>query len=108
MDWHKKNHSSDGVWQGPIDSETWEHIERRWPKICVKPRNLKLNLTTNGVNQYSRFSSKYTIWPTCFVNYNLPPHLTSKRVIIMFNSILHGKGQVKNMDVYLKPLQVTS
>jgi hypothetical protein len=61
MDWHKKNHSDDGVWQGPVDSKAWEHIERRWLKFGVKPINLRFNLTTDGVNQYSHFSSKYTI-----------------------------------------------
>jgi hypothetical protein len=44
MDWHKKNHSDNGVWQGPVDSKAWEHIERRWLKFGVKPINLSSTL----------------------------------------------------------------
>jgi hypothetical protein len=59
------------VWQGSIDSKAWEHIEKKWCEFNIEPRHLKLGLATIGVNPYSHFSSKYSMWPICFVNYIL-------------------------------------
>jgi hypothetical protein len=84
--------------------KAWEHIEKKWCEFNIEPRHLKLGLATIGVNPYSHFSSKYSTWLICLVNYNLALNLSTKRTFVMLNFIVPNKGQVKNMDVYLKPL----
>jgi hypothetical protein len=45
----------------------------RWPKFVIEPCNVRLGLTTNGVNLYSEKSYIWSTWLIIFFNYNLPP-----------------------------------
>ena len=58
----------------------------------------------DGVNPYSLQNTNYSIWPVVVINNNTPPWLSVKSEHLMLALIVHGRRQVKNIDVYLQPL----
>ena len=59
MDYHEKNRSEYGVLRIPTDGFIFAKIEERWPKFKEKPRNLRLSLVAEGVNQFGELRSTY-------------------------------------------------
>ncbi|KAK3222201.1 hypothetical protein Dsin_009226, partial [Dipteronia sinensis] len=67
--------------------------------------NLRLAISTNGINPYSSLSSSYSCWPVVMVKYNLPSWLCMKRKFMMLSLLITGPHQPSNdIDVYLAPL----
>jgi hypothetical protein len=58
----------------------------------------------DGVNPYSLQNNNYFVWHVVVINKNIPPWLSVKNEHLMLALIVHGRRQVKNMDVYLQPL----
>jgi ribosomal protein S27AE len=106
MMWHNYNKSTDGLVRHVADSKTWAHIDARWPKFAIEPYNVKLGLTTDGVNSYNEKSCIWSTWPVLLFNYNLPPWLVTKNFFVMLALIILRKESVKmhNIDVYMVPL----
>ena len=76
-----------------------------WPEFGSEPRNLRLAISTDGVNPFSNFSTQYSCWPVILVTYNLPPWLVIKRKFMMLTLLISGPKQPRNdIDVYLAPL----
>jgi len=68
-------------------------------------RNLRLTLSTNGINPHSEMNSKYSCWPVILTTYNLPPWLSMRCKFMMLTMLISGSKQsVYNIDVYLAPL----
>ena len=68
-------------------------------------RNLRLGLSTDGMNPYGTFSTQHSSWPVLLTVYNLPPWLCMKRKYIMLSLLIPGPKQPGNdIDVYLVPL----
>lgn len=65
---------------------------------------LRLAVVSDGFNPSALRSSSYSITPVAVIVYNLPPHLTTKKEFVFLSLTITGKFQVKNMDVYLRPL----
>ncbi|XP_054820642.1 uncharacterized protein LOC129319568 [Prosopis cineraria] len=51
--WHANDRISDGKLRHPADSEQWKKIDTLFPEFGRDPRNLKLGLSTDGMNSYS-------------------------------------------------------
>ncbi|KAL0556668.1 hypothetical protein IC582_005182 [Cucumis melo] len=82
-----------------------EKIDNLWPEFGSEPRNLRLALSTDGVNPHGDLSSRYNCWPVMLVTYNLPPWLCMKRNFLMLTALISGPKQPGNeIDVYLAPL----
>ena len=82
-----------------------KHIEDTWPdKFKDEVRNLRLSIAIDGVNPYSQPDNTYTIWHVVVINNNTPPWYFVKNEHLMFALIVPSKRQVKNMDVYQRPL----
>jgi len=62
----------------PIDSSQWKKINRLYLGFGKEARNLRLRLTTDGMNPFGDLSIKHNLWPTLIVIYNLPPCLCIK------------------------------
>ncbi|XP_022873154.1 uncharacterized protein LOC111392118 [Olea europaea var. sylvestris] len=57
--WHKNNKSSDGKIKHPVNSLSWEMINRRWPHFASDSQNIRLGLATDGFNPFKDLNSKY-------------------------------------------------
>ncbi|CAH9092567.1 unnamed protein product [Cuscuta epithymum] len=105
MTWHANHRIKDGKLRHPADSPAWHHIDKMWPNFSEESRNLRLALSSDGVNPHSSMSSSYSCWPVQMVIYNLPPWLTMKRKFMMLSLLISGPKQPGNdLDVYLEPL----
>jgi len=103
--WHAEDRIKDGKLRHPADSPQWRNIDSSFPTFGCEPRNLKLGLSTDGMNPFGNMSSRHSTWPVLLCIYNLPPWLTMKRKYIMMSLLISGPKQPENdIDVYLAPL----
>ena len=105
MRWHKEERKNDGMLRHPADGSQWRNIDRACPTFDADARNLRLGLSTDGMNPFGEMSSNHSTWPVTVCIYNLPPWLCMKRKFIMMPVLIQGPKQPGNdIDVYLRPL----
>ncbi|XP_048604901.1 uncharacterized protein LOC125582315 [Brassica napus] len=103
--WHANNATEDGIMRHPVDSLSWAQVNNKWPEFASEARNLRLGLSTDGMNPFSIQNTKYSTWPVLLVNYNLPPTLCMKAENVMLTMLIPGPtAPSNNIDVYLEPL----
>ncbi|XP_056843843.1 uncharacterized protein LOC108808223 isoform X1 [Raphanus sativus] len=103
--WHFSNASADGTIRHPVDSITWSQANAKWPEFASEQRNLRLGLSTDGMNPFSNQSTKHSTWPMLLVNYNMAPTLCMKAENVMLTLLIPGpSAPSNNIDVYLQPL----
>ncbi|XP_010431149.1 PREDICTED: uncharacterized protein LOC104715439 [Camelina sativa] len=103
--WHFNNKSLDGTMRHPMDSLTWANVTDKWPEFSAEPRNLRLGISTDGMNLFCLQCSTYSTWPVFLVNYNMHPTLCMKAENIMLSLLIPGSTSPgNNIDVYLAPL----
>ena len=103
--WHFSNASVDGSMRHPVDSLTWFQVRDKYPKFPAELRNLRLGLSTDGMNPFSMQNTKYSTWPVMLVNYNMCPTKCMKAENIMLTMLIPGPtAPSNNIDVYLAPL----
>ena len=73
LTWHGRKREVNDLLQQPKDALSWKKIDNLWPEFGSEPRNLRLALSTDGVNPHGDLSSRYSCWPVMLVTYNLPP-----------------------------------
>ncbi|XP_074291285.1 uncharacterized protein LOC141618062 [Silene latifolia] len=71
--WYMDRRKKDGKLRHPADSPQWEIIDDKYPEFKNEVRNLKLGLSTDGMNPYGSLSSLHSTWPVFLVIYNRPP-----------------------------------
>ena len=85
----------------PADTPQWKTIDRLYPEFIQDARNLRLRLSTDGMNPHGLQSNSHSTWPVLLVNYNLPPHLCMKRKFVILTMLISGSRQPGNdIDVY--------
>ncbi|XP_074266937.1 uncharacterized protein LOC141590230 [Silene latifolia] len=105
LTWHKNGRKDDGLLRHPADSPQWKFIDGKYHEFGKEERNLRLALSTDGMNPFRSLSSTYSTWPVILVTYNLPPSLCMKRKYMMLSLLISGPKQPGNdIDVYLEPL----
>ena len=103
--WHFNNATEDGSMRHPVDSLTWVQANDKWPEFAAEARNLRLGLSTDGMNPFSIQNTKYSTWPVLLVNYNMAPTQCMKAENIMLTMLIPGPtAPSNNIDVYLQPL----
>lgn len=100
--WHSTSSKIPGVMRHPSDSPAWKALDDRFPVIATDPRNLRLAISTDGVD-VNRGNRNHSVWPVLTVIYNLPPWLCMKRKFIMLSTLISGTPG-KDIDVFLEPL----
>ncbi|KAA0058413.1 transposase [Cucumis melo var. makuwa] len=75
LTWHGRKREVNDLLQHPKDALSWKKINNLWPEFGSEPRNLRLALSTDGINPHGDLSSRYSCWPVMLVTYNLPPWL---------------------------------
>ncbi|CAM8944243.1 unnamed protein product [Rhodiola kirilowii] len=105
MRWHAEKRVIDTKMHHPADSLQWAKVDNTFLTFGAECRNLRLGLSTDGVNPHGNLSTQHSTWPMILVIYNLPPRLTMKRKYMMLSLMISGPRQPENdIDVYLAPL----
>jgi hypothetical protein len=57
----------------PSDVAQWEALDIEYPTFGDDPRNIRLGVSTDGLNLFGNQSSTLSTWPVFVWMYNLPP-----------------------------------
>ena len=57
----------------PTDSSAWLHFDNQYLDFAIQKRNVRLGLSSDGINPFANMSKRYSIWSVMTVVYNLPP-----------------------------------
>ena len=103
--WHADERIMDGLLRHPASSPQWKTVDRLYPKFAQDPRNLRLDLASDGMNPFGNLTTNHSSWSVLLMIYNLPLWLCMKRKYIMLSMMIEGPKQPGNdIDVYLNPL----
>ncbi|CAL8136469.1 unnamed protein product [Prunus armeniaca] len=103
MRWHKEKRVDDDVMRHPADGEAWKAFDRTFPEFVVDPRNVRLELATDGFNPYGVLNQHHSTWPIFVFPYNLPPWKCMKKEYMMM-TVFITEDPGRSIDVYLLPL----
>ena len=70
--WHDKERKKDGLIRHTADGQQWKKIDETFPEFGGEARNLRLGLSSDGMNPYGSLSSQHSTWPVLMTIYNLP------------------------------------
>ena len=73
LTWHNEAQIKDGRLRHPADSPSWKMVDHMWLDFACEPRNLRLAISSDGINPHSSLSNRYSCWPVILVTHNLPP-----------------------------------
>ncbi|XP_074277524.1 uncharacterized protein LOC141601152 [Silene latifolia] len=89
LTWHNSAKQNDGKLRQPADGLEWKHIDAKYPEFGKEPINLRLAVSTDGMNPYRNLSSQHSTW----------------HKILMLSLLISGPKEPGNdLDVYLAPL----
>ncbi|XP_058746192.1 uncharacterized protein LOC131619068 [Vicia villosa] len=101
--WHAEERKCDGQIRHVVDSLQWKKIDSLF--LGKESRNLRLGLSTDGMNPFGTLNTNHTSWPVLLMIYNLSPRLCMKRKYVMLSMMISGPKQPgSDIDVYLSPL----
>ncbi|XP_075089615.1 uncharacterized protein LOC107786374 isoform X4 [Nicotiana tabacum] len=105
MTWHHNQRLKDGVLRHPADSDAWKHFDASNPGFARDPRNVRLGLSSDGINPFGNLSVSHSTWPVIITVYNLPPCMCMKQPYCFLSLLIPGpKAPGNDIDVYLEPL----
>ena len=90
LKWHAHGRENNGKLLYPVDSPTWQLVNQMWSKFASDYRNLRLVISTDGINPHSYMSSTHNCWPVLTITYNLPIWLCMKRKFMMLSLLISG------------------
>ncbi|XP_058776970.1 uncharacterized protein LOC131651323 [Vicia villosa] len=103
--WHAEERKCDGKIRHVADSLQWKKIDSLFPNFGKESRNLRLGLSTDGMNPFGNLNTNHTSWSILLMIYNLSPRLCMKHKYAMLSMLISGPKQPRNdIDVYLSPL----
>ena len=111
MRWHAErnkpeNKETDKMLRHPSDAKQWEALDFQYPTFGNDPRNVRLGVSTDGLNPFGNQSSTHSTWPVFVWIYNLPPWLCMKRKYIHMCMLIQGPKQPgTDINLYLKLLK---
>ncbi|XP_023760659.2 uncharacterized protein LOC111909103 [Lactuca sativa] len=105
MIWHNTGRSTNDMMYHPVDGNSWQEFDKRYPEFAKEPRNVRLGLAADGFNPFGNFNNNYSIWPVILTIYNTPPWICMKESSFMLTLLIPGpRSPAKDIDVYLRPL----
>jgi hypothetical protein len=63
------------------DATQWQNIDSRNPEFAIDPRNIRIAMSTDGMNLFLN-SSTHSTQPIVLMILNIPPWLCNKRKYI--------------------------
>ena len=77
MRWHaerkKPDDGDDPKLRHPADASQWRALDCEYQDFAAEPRNIRLGVSTDGLNPFGNQSSTHSTWPVFVWMYNLPP-----------------------------------
>ena len=88
------------------DSPTWRHVDETFVDFAGDTRNVRLILSTDGVNPFSFKTSTWSTWPVLMFIANLPPWAMTKKFFILLTLLISGPSAPSSttFDTFLAPL----
>ena len=115
MRWHAErnkpenddeNEDADKMLRHPSDAKQWEALDFEYPTFGDNPRNIRLGVSTDGLNPFGNQSSTHSTCPVFVWIYNLLPCLCMKRKYIHMSMLIQGPKQPgTDIHLYLKLLK---
>lgn len=103
--WHVDEIKCDGNIRHVADSLQWKKIDSLFMDFGIEPRNLRLGLSTNGMNPFGNLSTNHSLWHVLLTIYNIYHWLCMKRMYMLLSMMISGSRQPRNdIHVYLSPL----
>ena len=105
MRWYIEKRVDGGIMRHLVYSKEWKEFDLQHPDFALKPRNVRLELATNGFNCFGNMNNNYSMWFVILIPYNIQPWLVMKKSYFMLSLFILGPHQSRNeIDIYLKPL----
>jgi hypothetical protein len=88
--WHKDKHKQDvEMIRHLVDTTQWRNIDSQNPEFSIDPRNIRIAISTDGMNSFMN-SSTHSTWLIVLTILNLPPWLCNKQKYIMMSGLIAG------------------
>jgi hypothetical protein len=106
MQWHVKREKPEEdpemgyMLTHPSDAGQWEALDITFPRFRGDGRNIRLGMSTDGLNLFGNQSSTHSTWPMFVWPYNLPPWLCTKQRYIHLSILIQGPKQ-PGVDMHL-------
>jgi hypothetical protein len=103
--WHKEKHKQNAeMIRHPANATQWRNIDSQNPEFAINPRNIRIIMSTDGMNSFIN-SSTHSTWSIVLMILKLPPWLCNKRKFIMMTGLISGAQPPGNdIDIYFRPM----
>ena len=72
MRWHHEQQIlEENIFSHPDDSVVWKDFDAKYSYFASDPRNIRLDLTTDGFNFFDNLSTSYSMWPMMLISNNV-------------------------------------
>ena len=93
-DANESDPEDDTILTHPSDASQWKALDIEFLEFGGDPRNIRLCMSTDGLNPFGNLSSTHRTWPVFVCIYNLPPCLIMKRKYIHMSMLIQGPKQL--------------
>jgi hypothetical protein len=84
----------------PTDATQWRNIDSQNPKFTIDLRNIRIAMSTDGMNPFLN-NSTHSTWPIVLTILNLPLWLCNKQKYVMMSGLIPGPQQSgHDIDTY--------
>jgi hypothetical protein len=88
----------------PVDAQHWKTFNINPPEFTNDQRNVRLVLSTDGMNLFGEMTNPHSMWPVILILHNIPSWLCHNRMYLMLTILILGSKQEGiDIDVFLEP-----
>jgi hypothetical protein len=88
-----------------VDGTQWKKFDLQYLKFAAESRNIRFDLSTDGMNPFGENRTVHSTWPVILVMYNILTWLCHKRKYLILSILIQGMKQVGiDIDVFLELL----
>jgi hypothetical protein len=88
-----------------VDGTQWKKFDLQYLKFGAESRNIRFDLSTDGMNPFGENRTVHSTWPVILVMYNILTWLCHKRKYLILSILIQGLKQVGiDIDVFLELL----
>lgn len=103
--WHQEERKKDGMLRHPADARQWKTFDAKYPEFAKDPQNIRLALSTNGVNPFGDMSNSHSTCQCFLTMYNVFTWLCQKRKYVLLCVLIRGPQQPGiDIDLFHEPL----
>jgi hypothetical protein len=103
--WDDERKVDDDKIAHPTDCSQWQRFDEKHKEFSDDTRNVRVGLSTDGMNPFNESMSDHSTWPVILTMYNIPTWLCQKRKYLLLTILISGPKQPGiDIDVFLEPL----